>query len=102
MHRDLKLDNLMLKKKEDLSSLKIIDFGIGQFIDQKHWILTKCGSPSYIAPEVFSGKMYTEKCDVFSVGIICYILITEEMPFDAEEMEDVLEQNELSEICYNH
>ena len=71
-------------------------------MDQPNWILKKCGSPSYIAPEVFSCKKYTEKCDVFSVGIISYILLTEEMPFDAEDVEEILRLNELSEICYNH
>ena len=71
-------------------------------MDQPNWILKKCGSPSYIAPEVFLCKKYNEKCDIFSVGIIFYILLTEEMPFDADNLEKVLKLNELCRICYNH
>ena len=58
MHRDLKLDNLILMRKEDMASSKIIDFGLAQFIDEEEFLLQKCGSPSYIAPEVFTGDVY--------------------------------------------
>ena len=92
----------MLKQEGDLTSLKMIDFGIGQFTSHKQWIITKCGSPSYIAQEVFTNKRYNNKCDIFSLGIIAFILLTEEMPFDAEDIEMVLYLNEHREIDFSH
>ncbi len=77
MHRDLKLTNLMFKEKNQLTELKIVDFGLAQRIDAEKYLFKRCGTPGYIAPEVInlgSATKYSEKCDIFSAGVIFYHL----------------------------
>lgn len=79
MHRDLKMDNIMV---EDLSSLhiRIIDFG---FATRKRNNLVHCGTPGYIAPEMFSlQRNYNELCDIYSAGAIFHQLIAGKKMFN--------------------
>ena len=79
MHRDLKPENIMLADKFLLHKIKIIDFGLGAFIDKKPWIYKRCGTPGYVAPEVYEKGLemgYGEKCDIFSAGVIFYFLFS--------------------------
>ncbi len=77
MHRDLKPDNILMDKQ---GNLKIIDFGLVAFCNQDDYIFDRCGTPGYIAPEVFNYKKksdsgnpgYDGKCDVFSAGCILF------------------------------
>jgi serine/threonine protein kinase len=52
MHRDLKPENLMLKNSRKLHNVKIIDFGLGTFVDVKEYLFKRCGTPGFVAPEV--------------------------------------------------
>lgn len=75
MHRDLKPENILLDKGE---KVKIADFGLATFIHVDDYLFKKCGTPGYIAPEVFKydpkdpSTFYDDRCDVFSVGCILY------------------------------
>ena len=77
MHRDLKPDNILLGKGD---VIKIVDFGLATFIDVPDYIFKKCGTPGYIAPEVFkydqknASTNYDDKCDVFSAGCIMFYM----------------------------
>lgn len=81
IHRDLKPENILLetKKQGDLS-LKIIDFDTAVFISLDSQIKGTMGSLYYMAPEVFDG-FYTEKCDLWSCGVIMYALLSGNPPF---------------------
>ncbi len=77
MHRDLKLSNIMFKKENTLEHLQILDFGLAQRLDVTKYLFKRCGTPGYIAPEIIllgSNKKYSEKCDIFSAGVIFYHL----------------------------
>jgi len=80
MHRDLKPENILLKSKESDTDIVIADFGLSAEITQLDKILFKrCGTPGFVAPEVLNfdeKKMafYNEKCDIFSAGVLFYIL----------------------------
>ena len=77
MHRDLKPENLMVKSSEEPHNVKIIDFGLAEYVANKEYIFNRCGTPGFVAPEIIvlkPGERYNEKCDVFSVGVIFYIL----------------------------
>jgi serine/threonine protein kinase len=73
VHRDLKLENILLTSRTSLTDFKIADFGLA--IDHNaDTMISRCGSPGYIAPEILRKEQYGRKVDVFSAGVICYIL----------------------------
>ena len=77
MHRDLKPENLILRNKKVLWDVKLIDFGLGSFIDVDEYLFKRCGTPGFVAPEIINlegDEKYDEKCDIFSAGVIFYIL----------------------------
>eukprot|EP00826_Nyctotherus_ovalis_P058284 TRINITY_DN7999_c0_g1_i10.p1 TRINITY_DN7999_c0_g1~~TRINITY_DN7999_c0_g1_i10.p1 ORF type:complete len:449 (-),score=72.14 TRINITY_DN7999_c0_g1_i10:75-1421(-) len=80
VHRDLKLENLLLSSHAENASLKIIDFGMAQTFDSDSKMSARIGTPLYIAPEVLS-RSYTEKCDIWSCGVILYMLLSGLPPF---------------------
>ncbi|MCO5603764.1 hypothetical protein L7F22_057916 [Adiantum nelumboides] len=91
MHRDLKPENfLFLSKKED-SALKTIDFGLSVFFRPGEVFHDVVGSPYYVAPEVLR-KQYGPAADVWSAGVILYILLSGVPPFWAETEQQIFEQ----------
>lgn len=82
VHRDLKPENLLL---DDQYSVKIADFGLSNIMTDGNFLKTSCGSPNYAAPEVISGKLYAgPEVDVWSCGVILYVLLVGRLPFDDE------------------
>ena len=73
MHRDIKPENLILKD-DDEYEIKLADFGLAEKIDKKELLFKRCGTPGYVAPEVLEDKKYDTKVDVYSAGVILYIL----------------------------
>ena len=81
-HRDLKPENLLLTNDK---ILKIIDFGLSHEYDGNILLKTKCGSPSYAAPELIKGKQYDGfKIDVWCCGIVLYAMVCGYLPFEGE------------------
>lgn len=76
LHRDLKPENVLV---DDINSVKIMDFGLAKFenANSEKTLTKRVGTSYYMSPEVFAGKQYSEKCDVFSFAILMYVLITE-------------------------
>lgn len=83
VHRDLKLENF-LYDTEGSTHLKLIDFGFSKFFNSKERMHTSCGTLAYVAPEVL-GKSYTSQCDMWSMGVIAFILLSGHMPFYGSE-----------------
>ena len=81
MHRDLKPENLLLETNDDNSNIKVIDFGTSMVFDPMKKMNQKFGTPYYIAPEVLK-KKYDYKCDIWSSGVILYILLSGQPPFN--------------------
>ena len=73
MHRDIKPENIFFVNNYDLT-LKLGDFGLAEYEKKKELLFTRCGTPGYLAPEVILLKPYDKKCDIFSLGVILYIL----------------------------
>jgi len=79
VHRDLKLENFLYDEK-DSKHLKLIDFGFSKIWDTNVKMKLSCGTLAYVAPEVLA-KSYTSKCDLWSLGVISFILLAGYMPF---------------------
>ena len=83
-HRDLKLQNILIKynnKEKTDYTVKITDFGISKVYENNNNFETFTGTLEYIAPEILNGKKYNYKCDLWSLGIIIYMLYFKENPF---------------------
>eukprot|EP00286_Rhodomonas_abbreviata_P019286 CAMPEP_0181293682 /NCGR_PEP_ID=MMETSP1101-20121128/3193_1 /TAXON_ID=46948 /ORGANISM="Rhodomonas abbreviata, Strain Caron Lab Isolate" /LENGTH=359 /DNA_ID=CAMNT_0023398281 /DNA_START=196 /DNA_END=1272 /DNA_ORIENTATION=+ len=80
VHRDLKPENLLLASKNDDSDIKIADFGFATWAEG-FTITSQCGTPGYIAPEILKSKPYGKPADMWSFGVILYILLGGYPPF---------------------
>jgi len=98
VHRDLKPENVMYASPDPKAEIKIVDFGFAKAtftVKRRLRASSKLGTRGYAAPEIFLGKPYTEKCDIWSVGIISYILLcgfppfVQDMDFEREDSFDV-------------
>jgi len=82
VHRDLKPENLIYLNKQDDSPIKITDFGLAKYRGNQNYDMhTACGTPGYVAPEVLKGEHYTKAVDMWSLGVILYILLCGFPPF---------------------
>ncbi|PIN16672.1 Ca2+/calmodulin-dependent protein kinase, EF-Hand protein superfamily [Handroanthus impetiginosus] len=80
IHRDLKPENILLATKASSSPIKLADFGLATYISPGQSLHGRVGSPFYIAPEVLAGG-YNQAADVWSAGVILYILLSGIPPF---------------------
>lgn len=92
IHRDLKPENWLVSSTDAVenASLKLIDFGISKRLKPGEFCKTKAGTPNYVAPEVFSGR-YNEKVDIWSSGVICYIMLSGTQPFNGKNAQEILQ-----------
>ncbi|XP_028789857.1 calcium-dependent protein kinase 26-like [Neltuma alba] len=91
MHRDLKPENFLFVSKDEDSPLKAIDFGLSTFFKPGETFTDVVGSPYYVAPEVLC-KCYGPEADVWSAGVMIYILLCGVPPFWAETEEDIFKE----------
>ena len=98
IHRDIKPENVMITKREKNGCLqvKLIDFGTAKIFSENNKEKGFVGSSYYMAPEVIKRK-YDEKCDLWSIGVIMYILLTGRPPFDGEDDDEILKNVEKGE-----
>ena len=88
-HRDLKLENFLLQDETDAADLKLIDFGLSRHFKKAEKMNVPVGTPYYVAPEVLNGA-YDEKCDLWSLGVIAYMLLSGTPPFPGNGENEIL------------
>ncbi|KAI0767658.1 Pkinase-domain-containing protein [Fomes fomentarius] len=97
VHRDLKPENLLFRTKDEDADIMIADFGLSRVMDdEKFHLLTEiCGTPGYMAPEIFKKTGHGKPVDVWAMGVITYFLLCGYTPFDRDtqqqEMEAIIE-----------
>jgi serine/threonine protein kinase/uridine kinase len=100
-HRDLKPENFLFATREPIekSALKLIDFGSACKFAPDQVLLTKVGTPYYVAPQVLAGK-YDQSADMWSLGVIMYVVLCGYPPFYGETDADVLAKVRLGNYCF--
>ena len=98
VHRDIKPENILVEINNKLEeseyyddddlTIKLIDFGTSNYTDNKKNLTLKVGSPYYIAPEVLKGQ-YNNKCDIWSAGVILYIILIGLPPFNGKDQNEI-------------
>lgn len=81
-HRDLKPENILIDTQ---GNLKLVDFGLSNLMKDGKFLRTQCGSPNYAAPEIVGGRAYEGTAvDIWSFGVILYVMLIGYLPFDEE------------------
>lgn len=88
VHRDLKPENLLLASTDDDSAIKLADFGFAAKAVGNS-LRTQCGTPGYVAPEILMDKPHGKPVDMWSIGVICYILLGGYPPFHDENQKNL-------------
>lgn len=89
-HRDLKPENLLLDSDQGKDFIKIADFGLSKDFGEEQ-LQTSCGTPDYVAPEVLLGEPYDMGVDIWSIGVISYVLLCGFPPFYGESQKELFE-----------
>jgi len=92
VHRDLKPENLLLRDETTVSEVKLADFGLSKIVSQQLIMQTACGTPGYVAPEILQARGYDKEVDMWSIGVITYILLCGFPPFYNEKLQLLFEQ----------
>lgn len=98
VHRDLKIENIMINEKGDI---KIIDFGLSNLYSPKSLLKTYCGSLYFAAPELLSAKPYVgPEVDIWSFGVVLYVLVCGKVPFDDQSVSVLHEKIKKANVEY--
>ncbi|XP_054892404.1 serine/threonine-protein kinase 33 isoform X2 [Poeciliopsis prolifica] len=106
VHRDLKLENILVKNspdEKDCFDIKVADFGLSVKADGVgiRKVLTEaCGTLLYMAPEMMSGRGYSHWCDVWSIGVIMFMLLCGEPPFHSKSKDRLLKKIMRKEVQF--
>lgn len=101
-HRDLKPENFLFQSKDPIEGnvLKLIDFGLSAKFKDGETMSTRAGTPYYVAPQVLAGR-YNHQCDLWSAGVIMYILLCGSPPFYGQNDQEVLAMVKKGELIFN-
>lgn len=93
VHRDLKPENILYASPADDAPIKVADFGLARIVSGKDMMKTACGTPGYVAPEILQNRGYDSGAvDLWSAGVILYILLCGFPPFYEEELPALFDQ----------
>ena len=102
VHRDLKPENFLFKNNNENAELKIIDFGLAKILDEgrEQRMNTRAGTPYFISPEVIDGD-YDLSCDMWSAGVLFYMLLCGCPPFYGDTNHEILLMVSRGEFEFN-
>jgi serine/threonine protein kinase len=90
VHRDIKLENVMMSDNTEASVPKLVDFGLAKMIGPNEKADEPFGTLGYVAPEVLKKEPYSYSCDLWSYGCIMYALLSGSLPFDHESQKETI------------
>lgn len=100
IHRDIKPDNIIINDNKH-KKIVICDLGFGSLIQEINELFYKCGTPGFMAPEILNEEDYDFKIDIFSAGVVFFLILTGRMPFKGESNEEIIERNKNCEFEFS-
>lgn len=99
-HRDLKPQNLLLKSIQNDCDVKVSDFSFAKRVHTPKSLLTRCGTPTYVAPEILKNHPHDEMADMWSVGVIIFVILVGYPPFIEEDQRVLFRKIRLGDYCF--
>jgi calcium-dependent protein kinase len=96
-HRDIKPENILIESVDDLY-IKLTDFGFATYFDETDLLDEVLGSPIYMPPEIVNQQKYDSKVDIWSTGVVAYILLCGKPPFFGDSKDQVYASIKNSEL----
>ena len=90
VHRDIKLENIMMTEGTERGCPKLVDFGLSKIIGPSETATEPFGTLGYVAPEVLKKQPYTFSCDIWSIGCVLYALLSGTLPFDHSDQKELI------------
>ncbi|DAZ97558.1 TPA: hypothetical protein N0F65_005530 [Lagenidium giganteum] len=100
VHRDIKPENILCGER--LNDLKIADFGLSKLVHPEEIMKMPCGTLNYVAPEVLSLVGYGKEADIWSVGVIMFLLLRGELPFHGKTKNEIIQKTLHADINLEH
>lgn len=100
MHRDLKPENIIFKHSVDID-IGIVDLGFATRVEDYKRLFRRCGTPGFVAPEILNDQEYDCKADIFSAGVVFYIILTGNGPFSGNSYNEIVQKNMKGIIDFN-
>ena len=101
VHRDLKLENVMMTDTSNFSNPKLVDFGLAKMIGPNEKAEEPFGTLGYVAPEILEKKPYSFQCDLWSLGCIVYAMICSCLPFDHDSQKEIIKMTCESHVTFD-
>ena len=92
VHRDIKPENILLSDTSEIPIIKLADFGLSQLIGPNDHLHVPCGTLAYVAPEVLMQRPYGKAVDLWSVGVVTYLMLRGKLPFDSKDKQVIIEK----------
>ena len=93
VHRDIKLENILLAPEETMQddeiNVKLIDFGFAAICDTENGMDQVVGTIPYLAPEMIKGEKYGKPVDIWAIGVLTYLMLTGQKPFPGNNLEEI-------------
>ena len=101
MHRDIKLENVIMTDNTESAAVKLVDFGLAKIIGPECRTKEPFGPVGYCAPEILLGKPYQLNCDLWSLGCLIYAMVCECLPFDSDSDKKTIEATCKDELTFD-
>jgi serine/threonine protein kinase len=102
VHRDIKPENILCLDADDDSKIIISDFGLSKFATPKELMKVACGTLCYVAPEVLKCSGYGFSVDIWSIGVIMYLLLRGRLPFDGKTKDEIIDRTLTAPLDFSH
>lgn len=100
VHRDIKLENIMMTQCSEKGNPKIVDFGLAKMMGPTEKAREPFGTLGYLAPEILKKESYSSQCDLYSLGCLLYALLCGSLPFDSNDPKETIRMTINGEVAF--